>query len=134
MLHRCPSCRYDLFGLHDDPVRCPECGRSWTRPALIRAAQAPSPWWSLCGLIWSPVLMVALALVLAHPLPRPWRTMIPLAAGFLPAWFFCAYFFAAWRTRAGRPRAFWTVLAGAAMAAAFVPACVWVLSRLLAGA
>lgn len=36
---RCPSCRYDMRGLHE--ARCPECGTSYTLDGLLAALDSP---------------------------------------------------------------------------------------------
>jgi len=39
---QCPACGYLLRGLPHDPVRCPECGRTWTVEELRRLHEEPS--------------------------------------------------------------------------------------------
>ena len=129
----CPHCRYDLSG-HAGlfPIVCPECGHHWTPSILRRALEPSSPWWYLCGLIWSPVLIIALAAAATRFSPRGWFPFVPLAAGFLPAFFFCTLFFAALRVRAGRtPFSWWLAPAAMTMAAAFESLCLLAITRLL---
>ena len=72
----CPTCRYNLTGLIEQ--RCPECGKSFDRRALLREARIPrtSAWPGIRILLVAPTLTVVFS-VASYFTPGVTRSVVP---------------------------------------------------------
>jgi hypothetical protein len=81
----CPACGYDLRGATDrreGMIRCPECGRSFSRRRLARAAQVHDPeidgWWVAGAIAPSVAGVIVLNAALFCRQPEDQRLFIAL--------------------------------------------------------